>query len=153
MLLLPMVAFGKKKAIPAPPLPAAVLNAKSVFLAKGGSSDLAYNVLNSEMKMWAKYKVAGSLDDADLIIELKYSDDLLATDPSSYTNIDAKQTQVVSNELADPQLMLTIYDAKSKAALWWSIDQHRLGKQGANRDKETISAAFRLVGELKSRSR
>ena len=67
---------------------------------------------------------------------------------NSYT----KQTTYYSSENIDPQLKLTIVDAKSKAELWSSIDHRKLVRMSHNRDKEIVNSATRLVDELKARS-
>ena len=104
------------------------------------------------MKEWGKYEIVGSPDGADLIIELKYWVDHNGTDVSSYTNTYTGQTQIVSRELVDPQLKLTIYDAKSKASLWTAIDHRQLARLQTNRDKETINSVARLVDQLQDRT-
>jgi hypothetical protein len=152
VLLLPALAFGKKKEIPPAPLPAAITDAKTVFLVNGGGSELAYDAFYAEIKQWGKYQIVGSPDAADLIIELRYWVDHNGTDVSSFTNSYTKQTQVVSSEIVDPQLMLKVYDAKSKTALWSSIDHRKLARLQKNREKETVNSAVRLVSELKTRS-
>jgi len=59
--------------------------------------------------------------------------------------------QVHSAQIVDPQLVLTIFDAKSKNSLWSMIDHRRLARREKNREKETINSAERLVDELKRR--
>jgi hypothetical protein len=54
--------------------------------------------------------------------------------------------------MVDPQLVLTIYDAKSKQSLWATVDHRRLARREKNREKETINSAERLVQELKARA-
>ena len=61
-------------------------------------------------------------------------------------------TQVHSTQIIDPQLVLTIYDAKTKNSLWETIDHRRLARREKNREKETINSAQRLVDELKTRA-
>src|ERR1022692_3614266 len=61
-------------------------------------------------------------------------------------------TQVHSTQIVDPQLVLTIYDAKTKNSLWETIDHRRLARREKNRKKETINSAQRLVDELKARA-
>ena len=64
-------------------------------------------------------------------------------------------TQVHSAQLVDPQLTLTIYEAKTKNSLWalWeTIDHTRGAARQKNREKETINSAGRLVDELKTRA-
>ena len=45
----------------------------------------------------------------------------------------------------------TIYDAKSKSALWSQTDYRRLARTEKNREKETVNSAERIVDELKAR--
>jgi len=59
---------------------------------------------------------------------------------------------VYSRQIIDPQLILTIYDAKSKNSLWSTIDHRRLARLQKNREKEMINSAERLVEELRSRA-
>jgi hypothetical protein len=141
-----------RKDIPAAPLPAAIVNAHRVFLSNGGGSDLAYDAFYSAMKTWGKYQIAGSPDDADLIVELAYRVVDRGTRVWSSTNTYNGVTDVHSREITDPQLVLTIYDAKTKNSLWSTIDHRRLARREKNREKETINSAERLVDELKTRA-
>jgi hypothetical protein len=142
-----------KKDIPLAPLPAAIINAKKAFLTNGGGSDLAYDAFYAKMKEWGKYEVVGSPEEADLIIELAYRVEHGGTRVWSSTNTYDGTTQVHSAQIVDPQLFLTIYDAKSKDSLWSTIDHRRLARREKNREKETINSAERLVEELQTRTR
>ena len=141
-----------RKDIPAAPLPSAIVRAKRVFLSNGGGSDLAYDAFYSAMKKWGKYQIAGSPDDAELIVELAYRVVDRGTRVWSSTNTYNGVTDIHSREITDPQLVLTIYDAKSKNSLWSTIDHRRLARREKNREKETINSAERLVGELMERA-
>jgi len=146
------VVAKSRKDIPPAPLPSVVVNAKKVFLTNGGGSNLAYDTFYSEMKDWGKYEIVGSPDKADLIVEISYHVDHNGTRVWSTSNTYDGTTQVHSAELIDPQLVLTIYDAKTKNSLWETIDHRRLARREKNREKETINSAQRLVDELKSRT-
>jgi len=143
-------AKGRKDIAPAP-LPTVIVNAHKVFLTNGGGSDLAYDAFYSEMKNWGKYQVVGSPDEAELIIELAYRVEHGGTRVWSSSNTYDGTTQVHSAQITDPQLVLTIYNAKSKNSLWSTIDRRRLARRKKNREKETINSAERLVEELKTR--
>ncbi len=145
------IAGKNRKGVPTAPLPAVIVNAQKVFLTNGGGSDLAYDAFYSEMKGWGKYQLVGSPDEADLIIELAYRVEHGGTRVWSSTNTYDGSTQVHSAQIVDPQLVLTIYDARSKHSLWSTIDHRRLARMQRNREKETINSAERLVEELKSR--
>jgi len=144
--------WGKRRRdVPPAPLPAVVVNAKKIFLTNGGGSNLAYDSFYAEMKDWGKYQIVGSPDEADLIVELAYRVEQGGTRIWSSTNTYNNTTAIHSAQIVDPQLVLTIYDAKSKQSLWAAIDHRRLARMQKNREKETIKSAERLVGELKNR--
>jgi hypothetical protein len=142
-----------RKDVPPAPLPAIIVDAQRVFLTNGGGSDLAYDAFYSAMKKWGKYQIVGAPDEADLIVELAYRVEHGGTRVWSTTNSYDKSTQVHSAEIVDPQLVLTIYDAKSKNSLWSTVDHRRLARRQKNREKETVNSAERLVEELKTRVR
>jgi len=145
-------AGKSRKDIPAAPLPEAILNAQTVFLSNGGGSDLAFDAFYAGMKRWGKYRVVGSPSEAGLIVELAYRVEDKGTRVWSSTNSYTGATEVHSRQVTDPQLVLTIYDAKTKNPLWSTIDHRRLALREKNREKEMINSAERLVDELKTRA-
>lgn len=153
ILLSPRLAHAheKKKDVPVAPLPQAIVNAKKIFLSNGGGSNLAYDAFYSGMKNWGKYEIVGSPEEADLIVELSYRVEDKGTRVWSSTNTYNNTTQVHSAEIVDPQLILTIYDAKTKNSLWSETDHRRLARREKNREKETVNSAQRLVDDLKTR--
>jgi hypothetical protein len=153
ILLSPGVAGAndKKKDVPIAPLPAVIVNAKKIFLSNGGGSNLAYDAFYSKMKEWGRYQIVGSPEEADLIVELSYRVEDKGTRVWSSTNTYNNTTQVHSKQVADPQLILTIYDAKTKNSLWSETDHRKLARMEKNREKETVNSAQRLVDDLKTR--
>jgi hypothetical protein len=144
--------WGKRrKDVQPAPLPSVVVNANKIFLTNGGGSNLAYDSFYAQMKDWGKYQIVGSPDEADLIIELAYRVEQGGTRIWSSTNTYDNTTAIHSAQIVDPQLILTIYDAKSKQSLWAAVDHRRLARMQKNREKETIKSAERLVAELKNR--
>jgi hypothetical protein len=151
-LLLPVVAFGKDKEIPPAPLPAQITQARTAFITNGGGSEVGFDAFYQEIKQWGKYQIVGSPDSADLIIELTYGVEHNGNYSVPVYNSYTKQTTYYSGQIIDPQLKMTIYDAKSKAPLWSSIDHRKVVRLERNVDKEIVNSAVRLVNELKSRS-
>jgi hypothetical protein len=151
-VFLPAIVAKSRKDIPPAPLPAIVVSAKKIFLTNGGGSNLAYDTFYSEMKNWGKYEIVGSPENADLIVEISYHVEHNGTRVWSTSNTYDGTTQVHSAQLMDPQLVLTIYDARTKNSLWETVDHRRLARREKNREKETINSAQRLVDELKSRA-
>jgi hypothetical protein len=144
-------AAKNRKEVPPAPLPAVVVNAKKIFLTNGGGSNLAYDAFYSEMKQWGKYDIVGSPEEADLIVELAYRVEHGGTRVWSSSNTYDGTTQVHSAQIVDPQLTLTIFDAKTKNSLWSEVDHRRLARREKNREKETVNSADRLVQDLKAR--
>jgi hypothetical protein len=164
-LLLSSVCAGAgnrhRNDIPTAPLPSVVADAKKIFLANGGGNDLAYDAFYNEMKNWGRYTIVGAPEDADVIVELAYRVEHGGTrtwatsngSATSYGNTTTYNggTQIHTREIPDPQLVLTIYDAKSKQSVWSATDHRRLARREKNREKETINSAERLVDDLKAR--
>ena len=141
-----------KKRVPVAPLPAVVVNAKKIFLTNGGGSNLAYDAFYSKMKEWGKYEIVGRPEEADLIVELAYRVELGGTRVWSSTNTYDNTTDVHSAQIVDPQLVLTIFDAKTKTSLWSETDHRKLARKEKNREKEIVNSAQRLVDDLKARA-
>lgn len=150
--LVPALSAKTRKDIAPAPLPTAIVSAHTVFLSNKGGSDLAYDAFYQETKNWGKFQIVGSPDDADLIVELSYDVVHEGTRVWSSTNTYNNTTQVHSAQVIDPELILTIYDARSKNSLWSTIDHRRLARLEKNREKEIINSAERLVEELRSRA-
>jgi hypothetical protein len=150
--LIPVLSAKTRKDVPPAPLPTAIVNAHKVFLSNKGGSDLAYDAFYQSMKSWGKFQIVGSPDDAELIVELSYEVVHGGTRVWSSTNTYNNTTQIHSAQIIDPQLILTIYDARTKNSLWSTIDHRRLARLEKNREKEMINSAERLVEELRSRA-
>jgi len=97
------------------------------------------------------FAIVGSPEEADLIVELSYRVEDKGTRVWSTTNTYDNTTHVHSTQVADPQLILTIYDAKTKTFLWSETDHRRMARRQKNREKETVNSAQRLVDDLKIR--
>jgi hypothetical protein len=152
ILLSPSLACAKdkKKDVPIAPLPAVIVNAKKVFLSNGGGSNLAYDAFYSKMKEWGNYKIVASPEESDLIVELSYRVQD-STRVWNSTNTYYITTQVHGKQVIDPQLILTIFDARMKNSLWSETDHRGFAKREKNREKETVNSAHRLVDDLKTR--
>src|SRR5262249_37963491 len=129
-------AKDKKKDVPIAPLPTVIVNAKKIFLSNGGGSNFAYDAFYSKLKECNTYEIVGSAEEADLIVELSYRVEDKGTRVWSSTNTYNNTTQVHSAQIIDPQLILTIYDAKTKNSLWSETDHRRLARREKNREKE-----------------
>ena len=145
-------AARERKDVPPAPLPTAVVNAKKIFLTNGGGSNLAYDTFYSEIKQWGRYEIVGSPEEADLVIELAYRVEQAGTRVWSSSNTYNGTTQVHSAQIVDPQLTLTIFDAKTKNSLWSEVDHRRLARREKNREKENHQLSRQAGTGLKSKS-
>jgi len=141
-------AKNKKPDVPVASLPAVIVNAKKVFLSNGGSSYLAYGAFCSEMKQWSKYKIVGSPEESDLIVELSYRVED-STRVWNSTNTYYITIQIYSKQIVDPRLILTIFSARMKDSLWSETDHRGLAKREKSQEKETVNSAQRLVDNFK----
>ena len=152
LFLLCLPAIGsKKKVVPPAPLPAAISDAKKVFVTNAGGNQLAFDEFYAQIKQWGRYQLVGSPREADIIFELRYFVEDKGTHVSSATNTYTGQTQVFSHEIVDPQLALNIYSAGTKDLLWSVTDHRRLARLEKNREKETVNSADRLVEDFRAR--
>ena len=97
-------AFGQskeKKSVEMAPLPSIISNAKKIFVANGGGSNLAFDAFYSAIKQWGRYELVGAPDAADLIVELAYRVDQGGTRVWSTTNTYNHTPQVHSSQIVD----------------------------------------------------
>jgi hypothetical protein len=64
-LLLPMVVYAED-----PPLPEALLNAKTAFVLKLGATDNDFEKFYKALKKWGRFKLVQEIGNADIFIEL-----------------------------------------------------------------------------------
>ena len=116
-----------RKDIPFAPLPAKLQTAKKVFLINGGGNDLAYDAIYSAVRLWSRYELVNTSEDADLVIEFS-------------SGIPGYGRQFV----------LVISDARSKESLWSAVEYLRRATRKTY-ERVTIETAQRLVDNWKER--
>jgi len=136
------------KGVPPSLLPAAICDAKKVFLSNGGDSDLAYDTFYSEMQRWGRYETVNSPDEADLIVEVTF-------------RVGRGREWLHDETVGAPQdgrryplLMLatlTVFDVKSNHSLWSAVESRKLALTEKNRGKDTVNLVQKLVAELRNR--
>jgi hypothetical protein len=102
------------------PVPASLLDAKTVFISNAGADsglfphpftgdpDRAYNVFYADVVSWGRYQIVSTPGEADLVLELQ----LMA--PNGPSNAD--KSKGASDPL--PMLRLVIYDRPTHYVLW-----------------------------------
>ena len=151
MALTPVLAPAappSKDVTPAP-VPAQIGAARKVFIANGGMEynpngqklgvygggpDRSYDQFYAAMKSWGRYELAGSPGDADLVLEISFSNPTV-----SWAGL-----------FTDPQLRLVIADPRTRVPLWTFIRHLEIAGRQENRDKNFDKAMDDIVASLKN---
>jgi hypothetical protein len=135
----------QKGVIQAGPLPAQIVNAKSVFISNtapdGMPSDILerfqepnrpYDQLYTAMKAWGRYEMAGSPADADLVLEIHFSRSL-------YTGGVGQGAE----------FYLSILDAKTHFVLWTLVEPVEAAVRRVSWEKNIDASVNALVNDMK----
>ncbi len=140
-----VLAQESKKVVELAPAPSAMLSAQKIFIKNGGSPDEVYDLFYAEMKVWGRYKLAGSPEEADLVFEISFGSQGDA--PKVYTNPATLRTYSYTVD----KLELVVYDPKTHNAIWSSTETPESARREKNRDKNRIKAVKNMVGKLRRR--
>jgi hypothetical protein len=98
-----------------PRVPSQIQHAQTIFLTNSGSdpnfpidATKAFNDIYTELQTWGRYKLVNSLDQADLVFQLKGI--------APITDVSGNRSGVYS--VTSPAFQITILDPKSNIALW-----------------------------------
>lgn len=136
----------------AAPVPAAILNAKRVFVSNAGSDsglfphpfsgdpDRGYNQLYFALKSTKQWDLSNSPSDADLVLELQL------TAPYGPSNADKQKG--ASDPL--PMFRLAVYDAKSHFLLWAMTEAIEPANLQKTHDHNVDEALRALLGDFEA---
>lgn len=126
------------------PVPPQLLNARTVFVSNGGSSNYfesfsggtnrAYNTFYKQLKGIQEYELVSSPADADLIFEIRA---IAPETPGTHDTISY-----------NPQVVLTIRDPKTNAVLWRESANVRAFGTKSRRDRQFDQSIAVLVDKL-----
>jgi hypothetical protein len=143
------------------PLPAAISQAKRVFLLNGQTTSqyltkngnaLAFDTLYADIKGWGRYELVDSPKAADIVIELQYRPYSQGSSSFGVYNPSSKTVQAHSADASGADFALVIYEAASKDELWSVSDACGFARFVANQRKEVVKSIDRLVENLRSRA-
>lgn len=137
---------GKDKAIPEPgPIPAQIVNAKSVFISntapdgmpsdileKFGEPNRPYDQLYAAMKQWGRYGLADSPENADLVMEIHFM-----------------RSEFTGGLGQGAEFYLTILDAKTHFVLWTLVEPVEGAVRKVSWERNIDDSVVRLVNDLK----
>lgn len=136
---------------PAAPIPSQILTARKVFISNaGGGLDpklwsggtaQPYNELYAAFKSSGQYQLVGAPADADLVMEISFSNPL--TDVSG-----TKESGASSSNTS--QLKLVLLDPKTNIALWTLNEKTSTTHMQKGRDQALADTISKLVVDLKA---
>ncbi len=137
-------AQGKAAVLPGP-VPAQIVNAKSVFISntapdgmpsdileKFGEPNRPYDQLYAAMKAWGRYELAGAPADADLVMEIHFS-------RSVYTGGVGQGAE----------FYLSILDAKTHFVLWTLVEPVEAAVRKVSWEKNIDASVRALANDMK----
>jgi hypothetical protein len=144
----PVRAHGQpsqKGAVLPGPLPAQIVNAKSVFISNTapdgmpslilqnfGEPNRPYDQLYAAMKSWGRYVLAGSPADADLVLEIHFT------------------RSVYTGGLGEgAEFYLSIIDAKTHFVLWTVVEPVKGAVRKVSWEKNIDASVDALVNDMK----
>ena len=122
---------------PAPPLPAQLLSAKTIFLANAGSNtannqegSIAYNSMYQDLAAWNRYQLTSSPAEADLSFEV------------SVVSFSEGST------LSGNYVKLVVRDAKSQALIWTITENIEIANREKTFEKNIADCAAKIAADL-----
>ncbi len=120
------------------PIPTQILNAKTAFIANGGSTsptlssaDL-YAGIYAAMRSWGRFVLVSTPEEADLVFVPAFT-----AVPSDSDN---------GTSFLKPQLTLTVLDPKTRVPLW-SVTEYQWPKKSGEKAYEGIVGQVRVIAE------
>ncbi len=143
----PAMQAQQPNGTPAAPVPAPIVTGKTAFISNAGMDSMSlsvfrnagdpdqpYNEFYAAMKSWGRYKLVANPADADLVFEIRFTAPI--TDFGKVTTYD-------------PQLDLTIVDAKTHFTLWSLIEPVNGAMRKETWEKNVARGMTNLVNDVK----
>jgi len=155
LLSVSAAARAQSKDAPAAPVPAQISAAKKVFISNAGSDvnpfgpfsqytglpSRPYNEFYAAMKSWGRFDLVAAPADADLILEIRF------TDPSGPPSVASSKTTA---PYGSQELRVAVLDPRTHFTLWAITEYLPVAILQSNRDKNFDRAMISLVSDIKS---
>jgi hypothetical protein len=130
--------------------------AKKVYLKNTGGSDVPYNVFQSALEGWARYRLVDSAEEADIVIDITSPDDDRSNAEktrvaSSSSGKSRAPDLAVNRANTEGPIRVVVFDARTHLTLWSATDQPKGGFRQKARDEHLVEAAQRLVTKFRER--
>jgi hypothetical protein len=133
-----LLMHGSLAAAQSAPIPSQLLNAKTAFIANGGSTSPTlssaelYSGIYTAVREWGKLILVNTPEEADLIFVATFS--APASDAENGTSF------------LKPQLTLSVQDPKTRVPLW-TVTEYAWPKKAGARAYEGVVAQVRVIAE------
>ena len=141
--------------------------ARTVFVKRGGGSDIPYTVIGESIQGWGRLVVVNAPEKADLILEVESPEDTsgLTFGGSAKSNSpggvaktitpagepDRNGSTWLTKQTAGGDVKLTVHDAKSGSVLWRAAEQAKSAIRKTSRENSLVEAAERLFVKFHDR--
>jgi hypothetical protein len=144
--LLSIPVFGKqqpKDSSPTALVPAPIATAQKIFVSNAPGDSLPaslggparpYHEFYAAIKSWGHYQLASSPADADLVLEISFSNPIVGVNVMSTSGGGSTSALL---------LKLVIVDPKTNIPMWWFTESFGL-KSGFSHRKETLDSNFHV---------
>jgi hypothetical protein len=112
----------------------------------GGGPNRLYNQFYAAIESWGRYGLVATAGEADLILEVSFSNVFVGEHDSGGTG----HQQVLTKELFDPQFRLVVRDLATRVILWVFVAHVEPARLQGNRDKNFDQALAGLVSALRN---
>lgn len=148
----PAPSPAQKKTAPEPAT-IRLANARTVVFTRARGNGIPFDVIKSTVEDWGRFTTVESREKADLVIEVATSggDSGVQISSSDGTSpIDGRPQHSASSgvQFSDAEVTMTVYDAKSKRALWTSTEKAKSAMKQTTRENNLVQAAEHLASKF-----
>jgi hypothetical protein len=135
---------------------ARLMAAKTAFLKNAGGSSVPFDVVSDSIQGWGRYQIVPSADQADITIEVTSPNDGNGVSVSTSTSTDPhtgmpRDSTTTTRELTVARITMTVYDSKSRMALFSASEQPKKAMRDKARKDNIVEAAEHLVSQFRAR--
>jgi hypothetical protein len=124
---------------------------KSIYVKNEHGSNVAFDVINSDIEGWGRFSMLNSPDKADLIAEVtSYDAGGLSVGGNPVYSPDGKPVSSAGarKDLSPASVTLKVYDAKTRRELWSGTEKVKSAFKKKSEEDNVVAAAEKLFLRL-----
>jgi hypothetical protein len=131
--------------------------AKTAFVRNAVGSDIAYNVITSAMESWGRFRLVGTPESADIVVEVSApgTGGSGVSVSSSVSRVGPMGRQEQSSgrarDISNGPVRIIVYDARSHVALWSASEQPHFAIKQKGKEDQLVQASERLFNRFRDR--